>query len=85
MKEQIKNLIESLKNNKPYTEIIDDVTVDVFNYPYFFENTNFYLLYLNKSFHSGSKQHLLKILKEWLNDKRELIIFENQPILRKKI
>ena len=84
MKKQIKNLIEALKNNKPHTEMIDDVSVDVFKYPDLFENTNFYLLYLNKSFHSGSKQHLLKILKEWLNEKRELIIFENEPLLLKK-
>lgn len=64
--------------------MIDDVSVDVFKYPDLFENTNFYFLYLNKSFHSGSKQHLLKILKEWLNEKRELIIFENEPLLLKK-
>lgn len=79
MKEQIKNLIYSLKNKIPCIETINEITVKLL------QHEELYHLFLNdKITHSGSKQHLLKILKEWLNDKRELKVFENLPLILKK-
>lgn len=82
MKTKIKNLIQSLERGCQTSQTfkVNNKLVNL----HLRNDDDFYILGSDPFLvmHFGSKYHIKKVLKQWLNNKRELILFEETPILQ---